>query len=53
MSVEKVKLSILAACVCKNIYIYKETIKLKIEHFLLKTGFNKPSFCQNTDNFWL
>ena len=24
----------------------------KIEHFLLKTGFDKPSFSQNIDNFW-
>ena len=32
--------------------IYKGKIRLKIEHFLLKIGFNKPSFCQNIDNFW-
>ena len=50
--VEKVRLGILDACVCKNIYV-KEKYRLKIDHFLLKTGFNKPRFCQNIDKFWV
>ena len=33
--------------------IRKEKYMLKIKYFLLKIGFNKPSFCQNIDKFWL
>ena len=38
---------------CLKKYLYKGKIKLKIEHFLLKIGFNKPSFSQNIDNLAL
>ena len=43
--VQKVNHGILDACLCKIIYI-KEKYRLKIDYFLLKTGFNKPSFWQ-------
>ena len=33
-------------------YLYKEKIRLKIEHFL-KIDFNELRSCQNIDNFWL
>ena len=33
--------------------LIKEKYKLKIKHFLLKIGFNKPSSCQNIDKFRL
>ena len=33
--------------------IYNGKIRLKIEYFSLKIGLNKPSFCQDIDNFWL
>ena len=29
----------------------KQNITLKIEHFLLKIGFDESSFCQSIDNF--
>ena len=50
--VEKVKLRILVACIFKNIYI-KKILSYKLNILLLKTGFNKLSFFQNIDNFWL
>ena len=35
-----------------NILI-KEKYKLKIKHFFIKVGINKPSFCQSIDRLWL
>ena len=32
--------------------LYKEKNRLKIRHFLLIIGFNKPRFYQNIDNIW-
>ena len=46
--VQKVKPGILNACACKNIYI-KEKYRLKLGHFLMRIGFNKPSFCQKIE----
>ena len=50
--VEKVKLGILDAYVCKNIYI-KKKIRLKIEDFYWRLVLINPSFCDSIDNFWL
>ena len=36
----------------KYIYI-KKKLSYKLNIFKLNTGFNKPSFYQNIDNFWL
>ena len=36
-----------------SLLLVAETIRVKTEHFSLKIGSNKPSFCQNIDNFWL
>ena len=33
--------------------IIKKKYMLKYKYFLLKIDFNKPSFCQNIDKFWL
>ena len=34
-----------------GIYLHNGKIRLKMGHFLLKIGFNKPRFCQNIDKF--
>ena len=49
--VEKVKLGILDACVCKYIWI-KKKLSDKLNILLLKIGLTKTSSCQNIDNLW-
>ena len=34
-------------------YLCKEKHKLRAKQFLLKIGFNNPSFWKNINNFWL
>ena len=37
---------------CLQKYLYKGKIRLKIEHFLMEIGLNKPSFYQDIDIFF-
>ena len=51
MLAEKVKLAFLMHAFAK--IHTKGKYRLKIKHFLLNTGINKPSFCQSIDNLEL
>ena len=38
---------------CLQKYVYRRKMRLKIEHYLLKFGFNKPNFARTLTTFGL